>query len=158
MKTEKGQKIHNKIQQIVPTEVKKTIRGKTMIYAFITFRSMEGVDIFMRSSKRFESKCKRGCVRVCGCCCPKMSYHLRSLYVDDRWPNPKGAILPDNIFWENLSTGPISGCLRRSISTLFGTIILIGAIVCILGIASAAKSYDAENVTPESCPKKDITA
>lgn len=50
-KTEKGRKIQrrasHKIEQIVPAGAEKPkVSGKTMIYAFVTFRSMEGVEIF----------------------------------------------------------------------------------------------------------------
>lgn len=136
---------------------KPKVRGRTMIYAFVTFRSMEGVEIFQRSYDTFNSKYKRALYTACGCCCPAGRYHLKSLYIDGRWPSPKNAILPDNIFWENLGVGPFSRCIRKNISTLLGTIILIGAIVCIIGIGSASKTFEAQQDAPESCPTTDIT-
>ena len=109
----------------------------------------------MSSYEVFESKSTRCLYTICGCCCSRSKYHLDSLYIGGRWPNPRSAILPDNIFWENLSVGSCSGFIRRSISKILGFVFLIGAITCILAIGFAAKKYDDEVQIPDTCPPVD---
>lgn len=77
---------------------------------------------------------------------------MESLMIGGRWPNPKSAILPDNIYWENLSVGPKSRMIRKFISFVISLAILLGAILGILYMTVADKEFKAEFVEPISCP------
>lgn len=129
-----------------------------MVYAFITFRSMEGYNLYDRAYRKFEKRSTRCCYRTfkclfCGCCtkCKRNHQQLMSLYIGSTWPSPKPGIVPDNIYWENLSVGSFSLFLRRSISFIIGLAILVGAIGSILYLTTAKDLFDNEFKEPKEC-------
>ena len=126
-----------------------------MVFTFLTFRSMEGVTLFERAYARHDNAFNRALTRMCGCCCSKRKEQLESLYIGGCWPRPKTAILPDNIFWENLSVGPKQRAIRRGISFVIGFVILVASILGILSMEWANKELQGKFYEPESCSEPD---
>lgn len=75
-----------------PSSGSECLKKKTTLYTFVTFRSMDGKKIFYRSYDTFRSRYLRFWVLACGCCCPKMRDHLKSLYIGGKWPIIEEAI------------------------------------------------------------------
>jgi hypothetical protein len=84
-----------------PSTSCECLKKKTIIYAFITFRSMDGKELYRKSYARFDgwSEYRKKCLLRCGCCCPKLRDHLKSLYIGGKWPKIDEAIMADNIIW-----------------------------------------------------------
>ena len=70
---------------------------KSVKYAFIVFRSEEGMQ---RAIRAFNiSKASRCFTRCCKCCCSKKHQVMESKYFYGRWLDISNAGLPDEINW-----------------------------------------------------------
>lgn len=130
------------------------LKKKTTIYTFVTFRSLDGRDLFMRSYDTFKSRYLRYWVLACGCCCPKMRDHLKSLYIGGKWPVIEDAIDADNICWDNLSVSERSKRIRIRITNFIGVLALILSLIILIGLNSRSLELKSNFKTPVSCPEK----
>lgn len=91
-----------KSSKVAPEKIKQFDPNKRpYIYSFITMRSMDGVELLENAYKEFRSPTFRCCIKfwsLAGCC--KENYRRVKLReIDNAWPTPEIAILPDNINW-----------------------------------------------------------
>lgn len=112
-----------------------------MVFAFITFRSMDGVALYNRSYNKWKNnRWKRNLYSgVCSLCCSKNKRHIQSLLIDGRFPQIEEAVLPDNILWENFGVGRCSRWIRMIIAVIIGIVILFCSIGAIIGINAGDK-------------------
>ena len=69
-----------------------------MRFAYVTFRSMDGLDMVMKAYE--VGACKRKCTMCCcRCCCPKYRESLEKKHFFKKWPQLNKACEPDNIKW-----------------------------------------------------------
>lgn len=68
-------------------------------YAYITFRSMDAVDLVKSSYKRYGA-CQRCCILNCHpMCCKKTRADIKKLYICKQYPHISNAVTPDSINW-----------------------------------------------------------
>ena len=73
-----------------------------MVYAFCTFRSMEGAELMLKAYQRYPRAGQRCCIKFwgyLGLCCVKDRERIKLREIDGAWPDPRRAIIPDNIQW-----------------------------------------------------------
>ena len=70
---------------------------KSVIYVFITFRSMDGVAMIEEAYNY--SRCDRFWIFACQCFCTNKYSRMKRRYIGGNWTSPEPAILPDNILW-----------------------------------------------------------
>ena len=95
---------------------------------------MDGVELLNKAYEEFQSPTYRCCIKfwsLCGCCKDKYR-RVKMREIDDSWPQPRIAILPDNILWQNMGYGPKNRCVRAFIIWVVAIVIIIAAFVGIL--------------------------
>lgn len=105
-----------------------------MVFAFVTFRSQEGLYLYLNaiSDRGGNNSFKRFCKRVGRTLCCRSKTDLDTVKIDGKWPNPDISILPDNIFWENMSVGNVSRTVRAFFAFVVAFLILCASIAGIL--------------------------
>jgi hypothetical protein len=95
---------------------------------------MDGIELLENAYKEFQSPSFRCCIKfwsLCGCC--KENYRrVKMREVDDQWPYPEIAILPDNINWQNMGYGPKNRLFRSCVIWIIAIVIIILAFSGIL--------------------------
>ena len=71
--------------------------ARSIIYAFVTLKSMEHVK-YLEQAYAY-SWVKRFWIRLCCCCLKRENAMLDFRLIDKEWPDPKVATLPDNLNW-----------------------------------------------------------
>lgn len=75
-------------------------------------------------------------IRLC-CLCKKRENQMLDLrLINNVWPDPKIAILPDNLIWENISVAKVNQILRLVISWLVMLLLLIGAFYALFSLST----------------------
>jgi len=96
---------------------------QSIVYTFITFRSMDGVEM-IEEAYRY-SYCERFWLHACQCICREKHARLKSRYIGGRWPAPEPAILPENILWQNMAYSRANLACRR----LLVALVIIAALI-----------------------------
>lgn len=65
------------------------LKKSSVIYAFITFRSMDGFELYDKAYSPYSKLGDRLMILYCGCFCKKERERLRNLYIGGKWPHPK---------------------------------------------------------------------
>ena len=100
-----------------------------------------------------QSKSSRCCVSSCRCICTRKWKSLKLKYINNQWPSPQVAELPDQIQWENMGVGPTSRLIRTVITIIVATLIILGAFIGIVFFKSLAKvTPDTKFLIPPTCP------
>lgn len=150
----------NRVQDISATtetqpsneEVESQKKNKNIVYAFISFRSMDGVKLFNRAyeeDKSFMSKVKHWC-NVITC---RKDHHDGRL-IGGVWPYPREPVRPDNIYWRHISTSENSRKARRALAMFIGFVLLWVSVFSILYVQVAEKELGSEYKIPKKCPPK----
>lgn len=87
------------LAQVLPKNVEKEYNpnARSIIYAFVTLKSMEHVK-YLEHAYAY-SWSKRFWIRLCCCCFRRENELLDSRLINGKWPEPKSATLPDNLIW-----------------------------------------------------------
>lgn len=125
--------------------------NESVVRAYVTFRSMDGMQLVVDAYD--QSKSSRFWVSFCRCICTRKWKSLKMKYVNNEWPEPRVAELPDAIQWENMGVGPTSRLIRTTFTLLVATLILVGACIGIVYFKSLSKVTAAtQYLIPSSCP------
>ena len=74
-------------------------------------------------------------------------------YINNEWPAPVVAELPDQIQWENMGVGPTSRFVRKLFTIFIATVIIIASCIGIVYFKALAKvTPDTKYVIPPKCP------
>ena len=134
-------------------ETDKKVRpdNESVVRAYVTFRSMEGMELVVDAYD--QSKSSRFWVSFCRCICTRKWKSLKMKYINNEWPEPRVAELPDAIQWENMGIGAASRRIRSTFTLLVATLILVGACIGIVYFKSLSKvTADTQYLIPNSCP------
>lgn len=130
----------------------KEIKTKTIVYAFVSFRSMDGVKLFNAAYKEdtgFCSKVKHYCSVIT---CRKEKHDGR--LIGGVWPHPREPVRPDNIYWRHISVSDNSRKARRALAIFIGFIMLWVSVFSILSVQVAEKELGTTYKIPKKCPPK----
>ena len=124
-----------------------------ILYAFITFRSMEGLENMLDSfNYTWKHRC---CIKFwnrCGCF-RKQAEKIKIREFDGHWPYPEVAILPDNIQWQNIGVGNFSRNIRWFIVQVIVAVVVVSAFMGILWAKTAGEEYKSDFKINDECPE-----
>jgi len=94
------------------------------------------MDHFKTLEKAYKySLSQRCCIRFFFCCRKAKNDKLNMRLIDNTWPHPEQAILPDNLIWSNMGIYGFNRFIRVSIQWIFAIGLLIGSFYAIFRLS-----------------------
>lgn len=122
-----------------------------VIYAFVVFRSMEGVRLL--NSAYYHTYWQRFFADFCCCKDEAMIEEIEKLKFMGKYPKIETAILPDGIQWKNLEYGSCNVCFRQFLQILMGILFLLLSIYLSIEIQSHQQYLQNRFIQPaDDCP------
>ena len=123
-----------------------------MSYAYITFRSMDALDLVKKSYSRYGA-CQRFCIlKCCTCCCNKSREEIKKKHIFKKLPEITNACTPDNINWHNLGYGAKYRSCMVGINWLIAILMVILSLAFIVVLKQEATRLKKEYKTDIVCP------
>jgi hypothetical protein len=97
---------------------------KSLKFAYITFKSMDDVEVVQKAYK--PDRCERCCIFYCK---KEAVPNLEQKFIFKKWPEVRVARLPDNINWKNIGYSGQQIMLRKCVVQLIAIAILLMALV-----------------------------
>jgi hypothetical protein len=130
---DKFTKVYLKMKKEFPegVEAKNFKDGQNLKFAYITFRSMDAVELVQNAYD--VDCCKRRCTICCGPYCCKDKYEaMAKKHIFKKWPDIQVACAPDNIKWENLGYSARSRRCRMAFVWLIAFALVFGSLIGIV--------------------------
>lgn len=143
----------DKKTDFTPEEREKELETDPEVrYAYVTFRSMDAVDLVKSSYRRYGA-CQRFCIMRCHpACCKDARADLKKKYICKQYPKISNAVTPDSINWQNLGYGntyrTIMACANWCLAIALIVLSLIFIILLKQKTLELKKDYNTQIVCP----------